>query len=396
MQLEEIDFLFEGQVPQSFTDPSFDSSNLSSQDAPLGSSSSTDDSDLQFTPSSTAYDLQTSESNLEDISLDLSDYASSPIGYFEQTLHYGSRSSEYSSTGQSFSHSMNSNSSSGHHSREATGGPMSDQAYQPLSSFDAQVIDIDNHVEAPLYHGFTNVTAAPAGAPSTNSTYGMTLPLRISQQPQAWEATSLHSCTYTQPWIDAHQRSAFLQNEPLTQLALQHADTPHYDDQHQSQINITQSFCAIPLPSGRTLAPGGLPLPLLQPVHNLPRQCGVGQQVFDETRCQSSKPRGTLSHSTRRRFPDHPAIAAEQKSPLSPIQKQRQLAVAHPEEIPVTARLRVIQDDKPKQGGRKKNTHLSQEARDRSSKMRKKGACWRCKLQRDPVSCPTLQFKTTY
>jgi hypothetical protein len=37
-------------------------------------------------------------------------------------------------------------------------------------------------------------------------------------------------------------------------------------------------------------------------------------------------------------------------------------------------------------GGRPRGQHLQQAARDRSHKMRKTGACWRCALQRDPVS----------
>lgn len=39
-----------------------------------------------------------------------------------------------------------------------------------------------------------------------------------------------------------------------------------------------------------------------------------------------------------------------------------------------------------RRGGRQKNSHLEKFARDKTSKMRKAGACWRCALQRDPVS----------
>ena len=44
------------------------------------------------------------------------------------------------------------------------------------------------------------------------------------------------------------------------------------------------------------------------------------------------------------------------------------------------------QPDRGQRGGRKKHTHLSEGTRQKSSKMRKVGACWRCALQRDPVS----------
>ena len=93
-----------------------------------------------------------------------------------------------------------------------------------------------------------------------------------------------------------------------------------------------------------------------------------------------------LSVSARYRYPDHPAIVAERQSPTSSGKRPRQIAVANVEDIPMTARPRDPQTSKTKQGGRKRNTHLNQDARERSSRMRKKGACWRCKLQRDPVS----------
>lgn len=40
-----------------------------------------------------------------------------------------------------------------------------------------------------------------------------------------------------------------------------------------------------------------------------------------------------------------------------------------------------------RRGGRQRNTHLAHGTREKSSKMRKTGACWRCALQRDPVCC---------
>jgi hypothetical protein len=102
-----------------------------------------------------------------------------------------------------------------------------------------------------------------------------------------------------------------------------------------------------------------------------------------------------LSTSTRYRYryPHQPAITAERQSPTSSRQEPRQLAVANLDDIPITARPRDPQSNKPKQGGRKRNTHLNQDARERSSRMRKKGACWRCKLQRDPVSWRELQIQ---
>lgn len=42
--------------------------------------------------------------------------------------------------------------------------------------------------------------------------------------------------------------------------------------------------------------------------------------------------------------------------------------------------------DRVRKGGRSRNSHLSEKSRVKSSVMRKVGACWRCALQRDPVS----------
>ena len=48
---------------------------------------------------------------------------------------------------------------------------------------------------------------------------------------------------------------------------------------------------------------------------------------------------------------------------------------------------RLSEADKGRRGGRQKNSHLPDQARKKSHKMRKLAACWRCALQRDPVRC---------
>jgi len=45
-----------------------------------------------------------------------------------------------------------------------------------------------------------------------------------------------------------------------------------------------------------------------------------------------------------------------------------------------------LQNDRSRKGGRAKNSHLSRYTRDKTHKMRKAVACWRCALQRDTVS----------
>jgi hypothetical protein len=45
--------------------------------------------------------------------------------------------------------------------------------------------------------------------------------------------------------------------------------------------------------------------------------------------------------------------------------------------------------DHGRKGGRQRGVHLDHHAKEKSSKMRKVVACWRCALQRDPV-CHTI------
>lgn len=49
-------------------------------------------------------------------------------------------------------------------------------------------------------------------------------------------------------------------------------------------------------------------------------------------------------------------------------------------------RLSAVQKQRSRKGGRAKDSHLPDRTRAQSHKMRQVGACWRCKIQRDPVS----------
>lgn len=384
---EEIDFLFGGDVSQPGIGSPLDSQDPASQDAPPTSSLSPGDTDPQFTPSSTAYDLTQDDGDLGGIPNDFgTEYTNSPIEGFERISPHSSRSSDYSYINQSFSNSLNGTSPSFHASRESTGGPIPEVTQQQWTSFDTIASDTGSYVEAPHYHGFHGAAAVSTGAFSDNNLYGMTLPLRAVQQNQAWAPTGVQSSTYIGPsWGNIHEQPMFLQNEPLAPFAQQHIHTMQCHDQHQAQMSHVTGSHTIPKSSGEPLTPGHQQLIPFHAEHSVSQQYDGGSQIPDRTRNPTPTVRAALAHSTRRRYPDHPAIAAEQKSPTSPKQKQRQLAVANPEDIPVTARPRDPQE-KPKHGGRKRNSHLNQDARDRSSRMRKKGACWRCKLQRDPVS----------
>lgn len=387
MPFEELDRLIEDQHEQRSIELPFESPDPSSQNAPPHSSLSPGDTDPQYTPSSTAYDLPSDESNLDGFPIDfISEDMNSPNEAFEQISPYSSRSSDYSHVSQSIPRSVSGASPLAHRSRESTGGLVADMAQQQWPSFDTLASDIDNQPVTSQYHSFADTTAISAGAMTNPALFGAALPLRTAQTNQAWVSTSLQSSTYGNRWGDFHEQPMFFQQGTLTQVVPQYVQAPQQGHLIQAPMQNALSLHMVPSSSNDLLdGTPQQPLPL-QAYHGARRQYELGVQVPEKPRIQTYTARQSLAHSTRRRFPDHPAIAAEQKNATSPSHNHRQLAVAHPEDIPVTARPRVPQDEKPKQGGRKKNSHLNQDARDRSSKMRKKGACWRCKLQRDPVS----------
>ena len=82
------------------------------------------------------------------------------------------------------------------------------------------------------------------------------------------------------------------------------------------------------------------------------------------------------SHSTKvRAVPSKPVIVKPKPEPGTE---------ASPSRFP--ARSLVSEPPGKGRGGRAKNSRLSEESRQKSHKMRKLAACWRCALQRDPVS----------
>lgn len=59
-----------------------------------------------------------------------------------------------------------------------------------------------------------------------------------------------------------------------------------------------------------------------------------------------------------------------------------------------TGPVRSSQTEKGRRGGRTRNSHLTEHTRQKSHAMRKVGACWRCAMQRDPVS--NMSYLTRY
>ena len=367
-----------------------DSPKPSSENAPPNSSLSPGDTEPQLTPASSGYDLRSDEGNLDEIPIDfVTEYTNSPNEAFEQISPYSSRSDDYSHMSQSMPRSTYGSSPSATRSRESTSGIVSDLTQQQWPSFstlasdDTLASDTTDQLAFSQYHGYNSATTVSVGATASDNLFGTTLPFRPVHYNQPWTPVGLQSSTYGPSWGNLHEQSILVQNEPHAQFMSQHMQGIFRQNPPEPQIHHSGSFPPVPMPSYDLTNNSSQQLqqPLSHPNgqrHELSTQPSVTLQAHSEA--------ATLSTSTRYRYPQHPAIIAERQSPTSSRQKPRQLAVANVEDIPVTARPRDPQTNKPKRGGRKQNTHLNQDARERSSRMRKKGACWRCKLQRDPVS----------
>ncbi|KAI5358584.1 hypothetical protein Slin14017_G108670 [Septoria linicola] len=153
--------------------------------------------------------------------------------------------------------------------------------------------------------------------------------------------------------------------------------------------------------STRRVQPVRVPQLVTLPITTIPRSKPVAQ-------AQSSQKLKAPTAVARVQGPARPRVQVR-KAPLSsggtsPTGSSRSAESAHHQGIdvhgsyPVIAAAdpsrqqlgtaRVSQADKISKGGRKKGGHLPDQSRQRSSAMRKVGACWRCVMQRDPCDAP--------
>lgn len=225
----------------------------------------------------------------------------------------------------------------------------------------------------------------------------MAIPFRLSQPSEPWATTALQSITWgniQQPMFPLQQQSfgnsvPYQFNDHMGNYAF---ETPmgNVPSMYNGLTNLTP-----PGPSYQVQPQHDHYQPLPGPAIHRPQQLAMLPTNISHPKPQPSSTRAGLAQSTRLRFPDHPKLSAEQNPP-SLIPNLRPIAAASGERSSVTVSSRGAQNTRQKQGGRKRNSHLNPDARDRSSKMRKKGACWRCKLQRDPVSSvvstPSIAF----
>lgn len=404
MTFEELDSLIDDPPSRPSIEPSYESLNPSSQNAPPTSSLSPGDTDPQFTPTSSGYDLASDESNLDEIPIDfVAEYTNSPNEPFEQISPYSSRSDDYSHVSRSMPRSTYGSSPSANRSRESTTGVVSDLTQQQWPSFSTLASDdtlassTTDQLAISQYHDFNNAATMSLGATANDNLLGTTLPFRPVHYTQPWTPVGLQSSTYGPSWGNFHEQSILVQNEPHIQFMPQYMQGLPRQSPPQPQSHHSGSYPLGSTTSYELTNHSSQHLQQTHAHHNEQQPHSHHNEQRHEPSTQASvvsitphahSEAANLSTSTRYRYryPHQPAITAEKQSPTSSRQKPRQIAVANLDDIPITARPRDPQTNKPKQGGRKRNTHLNQDARERSSRMRKKGACWRCKLQRDPVS----------
>ena len=386
MPESELDLLLDGFASSNIYQQSLDYHDSPGQDALPASSSSPDDSsdsNAQFTPSSTADD---STGDQDHASFEIvSNNTSSPAENFDEASLMNSDLSGHSPVRQRVLPASEATLSFSQHSQESSSGPTwrsQEQSWSPSFTTSSE----GHGPSTSPYNGF--ITNESAGAASNSLLEDMVIPMRPSQPSEPWATTALQSITWgnlQQPMFPMQQESfanvmPYQFNEQLGNFAFEtpaetvpniYTGFAYSGPPHLGQAQHHRQHQSLP---ERTIHDRPQPLATLPMNHNIP-----------QTQTQVSGTRADLAQSTRLRHPDHPKLLAEQNPPVHR-QNFRPIAVATGERNSTTASSRALQVSRQRRGGREKNSHLNPDARDRSSKMRKKGACWRCKLQRDPVS----------
>jgi hypothetical protein len=391
----ELDYWVEEFAPSNVHGQSFDTQALPNQDALPASSSSpegSNDSNPQFTPSSTADDSPGEADHSDHTSFELiSDTTNSPTEHFEEASLMNSDSSNHSPVSQRVLPASNATFSSSQQSRESSNRPTWESREQDWSSFSTSSEGCAAGTSP--YNGLAMTEST--GAISDSLLADMTIPFRFSQPSEPWATTALQSMT----WGSLQQPMFPIQQQSFANVM------PYQFNHHMGNYTLETPVGNVPnIYTGMT--PQSLPYhgqlqhnhyqPLPgQIIHNRPQQLATLPANTSQPQLQPSSTRADLAQSTRLRFPDHPKISAEQNPPVL-MPNLRPIAAASGERSSVTVAPRTTQGTRQKRGGRERNSHLNPDARDRSSKMRKKGACWRCKLQRDPVSPVVFMLKVAF
>lgn len=394
----ELDFWVDEFAPSDVQQQSSESQDSSGQHAIPASSSSPEDSNgsnAQFTPSSTADD---SPGDGDHASFEIvPENTNSPGEDFDEASLVNSDFSSHSPVSQRVMPASGATFSPSQQSREPSNGPTRRSERQDWSSSFTSSSDGYPPAASP-YNGF--VTAESTSAFNNNLLADMAIPFRISQPSEPWATTVVQSSTWgnlQQPMFPMQQQSfanfmPYQMNDNMGNFPLQ-TIVGNSSNIHSGLTIPGPPYHAQPQHTHH-------PPPLGQIIHNTPQQPVTlpGHTIHSRQQhiaplptstgppqLQPSSVRADLAQSTRLRFPDHPKLSAEQ-NPSAPRPSLRPIAVASGERNSTALSSRGAQSIKQRRGGRERHSHLNPDARDRSSKMRKKGACWRCKLQRDPVS----------
>jgi hypothetical protein len=381
----ELDYWVEGFEPSNAHQHSFDSRDTSDQDALPASSSSPGDSNPQLTPSSTTDDSpgETDDSpgeadHSDHTSLELvSNNTNSPAENFEEASLMNSDFSNHSPVSQRVLSASDASLPFSQQSREQSNGATWGSREQDWSSSLSASSDGYAPAASP-YNRF--VMTESTDTISDNLLADMTIPFRVSQPSEQWTTPALQSTT----WGNLQQPMFPVQQQPFGNVI------PYQFNDYMGNYTLATPVGNVPN-TYDGLMPPGLPYQYHgQPQHFHhqplpPQQLVVLPTNTIQPQVQPPSARADLAQSTRLRFPDHPKLSVEQ-NPAPLIPHLRPIAAASGERTSVVASSSATQGTSQRRGGREKHSRLNPDARHRSAKMRKMGACWRCKLQRDPVS----------
>jgi hypothetical protein len=386
----ELDYWVEGFEPSNAHQQLLDSRDTSDQDALPASSSSPEDRNPQLTPSSTADDSpgETDDSPGE---ADHSDHTSSelvsnntnsPAQSFEEASLMNSDFSNHSPVSQRVLPASDASLTSSQQSREQSNGATWGSREQNWS-FSLSASSEGYAPAASPYNRF--VMTESTDTISDNLLADMTIPFRVSQPSEQWTTPALQSTT----WGNLQQPMFPVQQQPFANVM------PYPFNDYMGNYTFVTPMGNVPNTYTGFIPPGlpyhgqpqhiqHQPLPE-QIAHNRPQQLVALPTNTNRPQVQPPSTRADLAQSTRLRFPDHPKLSVEQNpAPLVP--HLRPIAAASGERNSVVASSSATQGTSQRRGGREKHSRLNPDARHRSARMRKMGACWRCKLQRDPVS----------
>lgn len=358
-----------------------DSPHASAHVNQVNSSPSSEDGHLEFTPSSTALDSLNDVDNVDDADL-ISTYTTSPSEDFEFISPFSSRSSDYLHVAPPASQVSDAAITSAYRPSASPGDFLPVPTTQQWSSFtttNSDGSDFALQQDRITQYGFDNNTSMPTSGFHANMPANMTLPLRPMPSSQPLPATHTQSFpTYGTSWGNIHQSFTYHEHQPNTlttpQIPLYMNQNYVYQPATTQRPTAAISFLGLPASDQHQTAPSQ---PTIIPIPSSSMNASATRGAERQT--PRSQPK--LSQSPGKRI----SYKAEQARASVSRQGPRPIAAAG---LPNCVPLRESPDNKQRKGGRRPNSHLTEQARKRSSVMRKKGACWRCRLQRDPVSLP--------